>query len=62
MTDQKLLELIVINPRVMTGKPLIKGTRLKVEFILNLLAHGSSIQDILGEYDSLKNEMAGFVD
>jgi uncharacterized protein (DUF433 family) len=56
MTDQKLLERITINPKVMVGKPVIKGTRLKVEFILNLLAHGATIQDILDEYHGLKKE------
>ncbi len=56
MTDQKLLERITINPKVMVGKPVIKGTRLTVEFILNLLAHGATIQDILDEYNDLKKE------
>ena len=56
MTDKKLLERIATNPGVMTGKPIIKGTRLTVEFILNLLAHGASIQDILDEYEGLTKE------
>ena len=37
----------------MFGKPLIKGTRLTVEYILNLLARGSSATDILDEYEGL---------
>lgn len=37
----------------MTGKPVIKGTRLTVDYILNLLAHGESEEDILKEYDGL---------
>lgn len=37
----------------MVGKPVIKGTRLTVEFILNLLAHGSTVEDILDEYEHL---------
>ena len=53
MTDQKLLERIAINPNVMTGKPVIKGTRLTVEFILNLLAHGSTVDEIIAEYNGL---------
>jgi uncharacterized protein (DUF433 family) len=56
MTDQQLLERITINPRVMTGKPVIKGTRLTAEYILNLLAHGASEAEILQEYDGLTHE------
>ena len=50
MTDEKLLERISVNPAVMTGKPVIRGTRLTVEFILNLLAHGQTVQEIINEY------------
>ena len=53
MTDQQLLERITMNPRVITGKPVIHGTRLTVEFILNLLAHGQSAEDIINEYEGL---------
>jgi uncharacterized protein (DUF433 family) len=56
MTDQELLERISVNPKVMVGKPVIAGTRLTVEYILNLLAHGASQADILTEYKSLKAE------
>jgi len=56
MTDKKLLERISINSKVMTGKPVIKGTRLTVEFILNLLAHGATNQEILTEYKGLEKE------
>jgi len=56
MTDKKLLERITMNPKVMTGKPVIKGTRLTVEFILNLVAHGATDQEIIGEYKGLKKE------
>ena len=53
MTDEQLLERITINPTVMDGKPVVHGTRLTVEFILNLLAHGARIEDILDEYEGL---------
>jgi uncharacterized protein (DUF433 family) len=56
MTDQMLLERITLNPRVMTGKPVIKGTRLTVEYILGLLAHGTTIEEILSEYEGLTRE------
>lgn len=56
MKDQQLLERIVFNPRVMVGKPVIKGTRLTVEYILNLLAHGATVSEILNEYEGLTEE------
>jgi uncharacterized protein (DUF433 family) len=56
MTDQKLLEKIVLDPKVMVGKPIIRGTRLTVDYILNLLAHGSTEDDILKEYHGLTRE------
>ena len=56
MTDKKLLERISLNPKVMAGKPVIRGTRLTVEFILNLLAHGASMQEIMDEYHGLIKE------
>jgi uncharacterized protein (DUF433 family) len=56
MKDQRLLKRIVLNPKVMVGKPVIKGTRLTVEFILNLLAHGATVEEILGEYDGLTRD------
>ena len=40
----------------MVGKPVIKGTRLTVEFILNLLAHGATTAEILDEYKGLTLE------
>ncbi len=56
MNDQILLERIALNPKVMVGKPVIRGTRLTVEFILNLLAHGATSEEILEEYDGLTPE------
>jgi uncharacterized protein (DUF433 family) len=56
MTEQELLERIVLNPKVMVGKPVIRGTRLTVEYILNLLAHGATVADILEEYKGLAQE------
>lgn len=53
-TEEKLLNRIVVNPKVMTGKPVIKGTRIPVEQILKLLAQGLSSDDILKDYPHLK--------
>ena len=56
MTDQQLLERISLYPKVMAGKPVIKGTRLTVEYILNLLAQGATTLEILSEYEGLTPE------
>jgi len=56
MKAQKLLERITLNPDVMTGKPVIRGTRLTVQFILGLLAHGASVENIIDEYKGLTRE------
>jgi uncharacterized protein (DUF433 family) len=56
MDDQQLLQHIVYNPNIMSGKPVIKGTRLTVDYILNLLAHGSTEADIIKEYQGITGE------
>ncbi len=56
MNDRYLLERVVADPTVMLGKPVIKGTRLTVEYILNLLAHGADIAEILDEYEGMSAE------
>ncbi len=53
MTDTELLERIVLNPKVMAGKPVIRGTRLTVDYILNRLAHGATEKDLIEEYQGL---------
>ena len=56
MDDSKLLERIAINPKVMVGKPVIRGTRLTVQHILGLLASGMIIDEIPQEYTGLTRE------
>ena len=56
MNSGGLLERITIDPKVMVGKPVIRGTRLTVEYILGLLANGITIEDILAEYRGLERE------
>lgn len=50
------VERIVINPEVLSGKPVIKGTRIPVYLILELLSAGMSMDDILDEYPPLTRE------
>ncbi len=49
-------ERIVVDPKVLVGKPLIRGTRLSVEFILDLLPSDWTIEKILNEYPQLTRE------
>ncbi len=50
------MERIVFNPKILNGKPIIRGTRISVEFILELLAGGMTQDDIIKEYKHLKKE------
>lgn len=52
--DEQLLSGIVCDPDVMSGKPVIRGTRLSVDFILNLLSHGQNPDEIIAEYEGLE--------
>ena len=56
MDREKLLGRIILNPKIMAGKPIIKGTRLSVQYILNLLANGYTVDELLKEYNGLKKE------
>ncbi len=56
MKAKKLLERITLDPNVMTGKTVIRGTRLTVQFIQGWLAHGASVKDILEEYKGLNED------
>ncbi len=56
MTNQNLLSRLTAQPNVLAGKPIIRGTRLSVEFILNLLAYGATEAEILSEYEGLTPE------
>ena len=56
MTDEQLLERISLNPELMAGKPVVKGTRLTVEYIVNLMAHGADLDEIVDEYQGLTRD------
>jgi uncharacterized protein (DUF433 family) len=47
---------IAIDPNILVGKPVIKGTRMAVEFVIDLLARGWTTEQILHEYDHLTTE------
>jgi uncharacterized protein (DUF433 family) len=47
---------IVVDSEILVGKPVIKGTRLSVEFVLGLLASGWSVEQVLDEYSQLTRE------
>jgi uncharacterized protein (DUF433 family) len=49
-------ERITVDPKALSGKPIIKGTRIAVEFILELLANSWTVEDILKNYPQLKRE------
>lgn len=56
MNENKLLERITVNPKIFSGKPIIRGRRLAVEHILGMLAAGDTIETILEGYPWLEPE------
>ena len=54
--NEDLLQRITINPKVMVGKPVIRGTRIPVELVVRLLAQGISESDIIRQYPHLQLE------
>lgn len=51
-----LLKRISINPKVCFGKPCIRGTRIWVSLILDFLANGMAMDEVLAEYPHLERE------
>lgn len=47
---------ITLDPQILAGKPIVKGTRLSVELIVELLGRGWTTEQVLEEYDSLTRE------
>ncbi len=50
------MDHIVLDPNILTGKPVIRGTRLAVEFIVDLLAQGWSFEQILDNYPGISRK------
>ncbi len=49
-------ERIVLDPAILAGKPVVRGTRLSVEFVIGLMADGWNEADILANYPGLTHE------
>lgn len=54
--DMNWRERFTVNPKVLVGKPVIKGTRLAVEFIVDLLSAGWTHKQILDNYPHIRQE------
>jgi uncharacterized protein (DUF433 family) len=56
MTEKGLLRRIVVDSKIMLGKPVIKGTRLPVEIIVEKVAYGATVDDLRKDYPFLKED------
>lgn len=56
MTEKTLLRRIAVDPKIMLGKQVIKGTRLPVEIIVEKVAYGATIDDLKKDYPFLKED------
>lgn len=53
---KNLLGKIIVDPKIMVGKPVIKGTRITVQQILGLLAQGATNEEVLKEYPHISKD------
>lgn len=56
MNNSPLLERITVNPAIFGGKPIIRGLRISVEMILDLLSQGAPEDELLEDYPDLEPE------
>lgn len=56
MKTQKLINRIVSEPNIMLGKPVVKGTRLTVELIIEKIAYEATFEDLMRDYPFLVEE------
>ena len=47
---------ITVDPAILTGKPIVKGTRISVELVIDLLGRGWTVEQVLEEYDHLTGD------
>ena len=53
---EKLMKRIVVDPEILVGKPVIKGTRIPVYLIIEFLANGLTEEEVLDQYPTLEKE------
>ncbi|MBW2249335.1 MAG: DUF433 domain-containing protein [Deltaproteobacteria bacterium] len=56
MIGEELLKRVVVDPKIMLGKPVIKGTRLTIELIVEKMAYGATLNDLRKDYPFLTEE------
>jgi uncharacterized protein (DUF433 family) len=56
MNKESFFDRIEMNPQILGGKPVIAGTRIPIELILDFLAHSWNPQKLLAEYPNLRQE------
>lgn len=56
MSNESLLARITIDPRICHGKPCIRGLRYPVEWLLELLSSGMTVEQILADYSDLEED------
>ena len=56
MEREEALKRIEVNPKIMVGKPVIRGTRIPIELIIDMLAEEVPVEEILREYPGLTRE------
>jgi uncharacterized protein (DUF433 family) len=54
--ESALLKRIVVDPKIMAGKPIIEGTRVPVDAIIHRIAQGEEIEDILKDYPRITRQ------
>ena len=56
MTEKTLLKRVIVDPKIMLGKPVIKGTRLSVEIIVEKIAYGATFEDLKKDYPFISDD------
>jgi len=54
--ESRLLKRIIVDPRIMVGKPVIRGTRIPVDAIIHRIAQGETIEEILENYPKITRQ------